>query len=155
MKLLRKANDKFVFHLGKKDRPMLCAVLDHYPVVPSAHHRLSRSASVSQNEVNQRLLDEALAEQRQENKRQLQALLADPVRFKETAHGWHLTLSSADIEWLLQVLNDIRVGSWIVLGAPEQELWNLPLNEKTTPHALAMEMAGYFEVRLLEALGAT
>src|SRR5262249_39613157 len=150
MKLLRKGNDKFVFHLGKRDYPMLRAVLDRYPVIPSAHQPLSRSSS--QNESNQRLLDEALAEQRQENKRQLKKLLADPDRFKETTHGWHLTLSSADIQWLLQVLNDIRVGSWIVLGAPEEDLWNLPLNEQTTPHALAMEMAGYFEVRLLEAI---
>jgi hypothetical protein len=155
MKLLRKGNDKFVFHLGKKDRPMLNAVLDRYPVVPSAHQPLSRTAPASQNEVNQRLLDEALAEQRQENKRQLRGLLADPERFKETSHGWHLTLSLTDIEWLLQVLNDVRVGSWIVLGAPEQDLWNLQLNEQTAQHALAMEMAGYFQMRLLEALGGT
>ena len=155
MKLLRKANDKFVFHLGKKDRPMLHAVLDRYPVVPSAHQPLSRTASATQNEVNQRLLDEALAEQRQENKRQLKTLLADPERFKETTQGWHLTLSSTDIEWLLKVLNDVRVGSWIVLGAPEHDLWNLQLDEQTAQHALAMEMAGYFEMRLLEALGRT
>jgi hypothetical protein len=150
MKLLRKGNDKFVFHLEKTDYPMLRAVLDRYPVIPSAHQPLSRSSS--QNETNQRLLDEALAEQRQENKRQLQTLLADQDRFKETTHGWHLTLSSADIEWLLQVLNDIRIGSWILLGAPEQDLWNLPLNEETTPHALMMEMADYFEMQLLEAI---
>ena len=61
-------------------------------------------------EANQQLLDEALAEQRAENKKQVQALLADPRRFEHTETGARLSLSPAEVEWLLQVLNDIRVG---------------------------------------------
>jgi hypothetical protein len=61
------------------------------------------------------LIEEALAEQRSENKRQLQAMLADPSRFTERDGGWQFAMSHSDLEWLLQVLNDIRVGSWIML----------------------------------------
>ena len=37
------------------------------------------------------------------------------------ASGLQLTLSGPEIEWLLQVLNDVRVGSWIALGSPDPE----------------------------------
>jgi hypothetical protein len=100
--------------------------------------------------MNQRLLEEAVAEQRAANKKQLQTLLTDPRRFADTETGCRMTLSPADMEWLLQVLNDIRIGSWVRLGSPEERLEKLTL--KTAPHFWAMEMSGYFQSRLLEAL---
>ena len=112
---------------------------------------LSKSGRLPDREANQRLLDEALAEQRAENKKQLQALLADPRRFEHTETGARLSLSPAEVEWLLQVLNDIRVGSWVILGSPEEK--PAELNAANAPHFLAMEMAGYFQMQLLEALG--
>ena len=98
----------------------------------------------------QRLLDEALAEQRAENKKQVQALLADPRRFEPTQTGAHLSLSRAEVEWLFQVLNDVRVGSWVRLGSPEGK--PREVTPATAPHLVAMEMAGYFQMQLLEAL---
>jgi hypothetical protein len=152
LKLVRTAKEKFVFHLGKREGRMLLAVLGRYPVVPSAYQPLSKTSATGGNQADQHLLDEALAEQRQENQRHLQALLNDKQRFKQVEKGCRLTLSGGDIEWLLQVLNDVRVGSWIILGAPEQDLWDFELNESTAPHAWAMEMAGAFQAVLLEAL---
>ena len=83
----------------------------------------------------------------------MQALLADPRRFGHTETGARLSLSPAEVEWLLQVLNDIRVGSWVILGSPEEK--PAELNATTAPHFLAMEMAGYFQMQLLEALEGT
>jgi hypothetical protein len=80
----------------------------------------------------------------------LQALLADPQRFKPAETGARLSLSPAEVEWVLQVLNDVRVGSWIILGSPDEK--RTELNERTAPHFAAMETAGYFEAQLLEAL---
>jgi hypothetical protein len=51
----------------------------------------------------------------------------------------------------MQVLNDVRVGSWVILGSPDKK--PAELNATTAPHFLAMEMAGYFQMQLLEALG--
>lgn len=131
---------------------MLLAALSRYPLVPPAHQSLSKGPAAAETETDQRLLDEALAEQRQENQRHLKALLKDSQRFKEIENGCRLTLSAGDVEWLLQVLNDVRVGSWIMLGAPEKDLWDFDLNETTAPHAWAMEIAGLFQMQLLEAL---
>jgi hypothetical protein len=103
-------------------------------------------------EASQRLLDEALTEQRSENKNQLKAFLEAPQRFQERETGCRFALSSSEAEWLLQILNDIRVGSWIILGSPEQKSQLRLLNEQTAPHFWAMEMAGCFQMELLAGL---
>ncbi len=150
MKLMRSSRDKLVFHLGKREKRLFLETLDLYPRIPPAHYSLSQGGQVPDQETSQRLLEEALAEQRSENKKQLQAFLADPQRFQETDTGAVLSLSWPDTEWLLQIFNDIRVGSWIALGSPERKI--SVLNEKTVRDYCAMELAGDFESHLLLAM---
>ncbi len=150
MKLVRQTKTRLLFHLGHRETHLLTHILKLYPRVPPAHHRLTRSGQLPDREANQRLLDEALAEQRAENRNQLRALLADPRRFATTDAGSRLSLSPAEVEWLMQVLNDIRVGSWVLLGSPEEKF--PAVNDSTAPNYVAMEMAGYFQMQLLEAL---
>ena len=116
MRLVRTTKTRLFFHLGHWEAHLLLEVLNLYPCLPPAHQKLSKAGRLPESDANQRLLDEALAEQRAENRKQLQALLADPRRFQQTAAGCRLSLSRAETEWLLQVLNDIRVGSWVRLG---------------------------------------
>ena len=152
MKITRTAT-RFVFHLGKRDKHFFVELLKLYPCMPPAHQRLSKSPPPSEEQSDQHLLDEALAEQRAENRKQLDSLLADQNRFKETESGCRLSLTPGDVEWLLQVLNDIRVGSWVRLGCPEPKLELATLNNLTAPDFWAMELSGYFQMHLLEALG--
>ena len=152
MKFTRAGKRKIAFRLDDKETALLLSVLNRYPRIISARQPLSKTAPSKEDEANQRLLDEALAEQRHENKRHLEALLNDKQRFEHTKTGSALTLTPSEIEWLLQILNDVRVGSWILLGAPENDLWDFELNETTAPAAWAMEAAGFFQMRLLEAL---
>ena len=150
MRLIQTCGDLSVFHLEKREKHLLIEVLKLYPRLPPAHQRLSKAGSVPDPEASQHLLDEALAEQRQENKKQLEALLAAPYRFRETQAGCHLSLSSSELEWLLQILNDIRVGSWVRLGSPEKKIQEL--NEQTAADIWAMELAGFFQMELLGAI---
>jgi hypothetical protein len=152
VKLVGSENDRLVFALGKREKQLLLAVLARYPLIPSAHQPLNKSGTPGLSETDQKLLDEALAEQRRENKQQLDRLLNDEERWRDTPAGIRLTLTSADVEWLLQVLNDVRVGSWILLGSPEKNLWDFEINKQTAPIAWTMEMAGVFQAGLLEAL---
>jgi hypothetical protein len=152
MKLVPAEDEKFIFDLGKREKQMLLAVLDRYPVVPPAYQRLSKTVPAGGDETDQHLLDEALAEQRLDNKKLLASFLKDGKRFKETERGCRISLSAPDLEWLLQILNDIRIGSWILLGSPEENWRALELTETTAPHAWAMEMAGYFQMYLLAVL---
>jgi hypothetical protein len=150
VKLLRAENDRYLFQLAEQESALLALILRLYPVIPSAHQPLSKS-SAKTNEANQRLLDDALAEQRNENKKLVESFLADSRRFQKTDTSCRLILSAADVEWLLQVLNDIRVGSWILLGSPEEELPVVPADDPKAPHAWAMDLAGFFQMNLLRA----
>ncbi len=150
MKLVKATGSQLVFELDQREKRSLPQILKLYPCVPPAHHVLSKSGRLPDREGNQQLLDEALAEQRAENKKQVQALLADPRRFRLTETGARLSLSPAEVEWLMQVLNDLRVGSWVALGLPDEK--PLEVNADNAAHFLAMEMAGYFQMRLLEGL---
>ena len=151
MKLVRATKTKLIFRLPRRESRSFREILSLYPRTPPAHQPLSKTGQIPDREASQGLLDEALREQRAENRRQLLSLLADPKRYQETAAGGQLSLSRSDAEWLLQVLNDIRVGSWLLVGSPEGRFNGL--NEETAPDFWAMEMAGCFQAQLLEALG--
>lgn len=152
MKLLRVTKGNFLFQLGKREKHLLLQVLHLYPRIPPATFRLSKSSRLPDAEANQRLLEESLAEQRAENRKILQAFVTDPRRFTDAEAGVRLSLSPSELEWLLQILNDVRVGSWIILGSPEQGVEFKLLNEKTAPDFWAMEMSGQFQMRFLEAI---
>lgn len=152
MKLIRSDQRGFVFQLGKREKQLLLETLQLYPLVPATHHRLAQTGDSPEDQERQRLLDEALAEHRRERRRQLQDMLNEPRRFQETETGCQLHLGASQTEWLLQVLNDVRVGSWLALGQPEQG--EEPQPTKHNAHCfLALEVCGLFESALLAALG--
>jgi hypothetical protein len=152
VRFLRATKEKLLYELGKREQVLLLQILKLYPRIPSAFHPLSRNSKLPDAESSQRMLDEALAEQRSENKKRLQRFLEAPHRFQQNDTGYRLSLSPSEAEWLLQILNDIRVGSWVILGSPEQKGQLRLLNEKTAPHFWAMEMAGSFQMDLLAGM---
>ena len=153
MKLIRAGKNKLQFALHLEEKALLLHVLGLYPLVPPTHHRLSQGGDLKNQTEDQLLLEESLTAQHQENRRQIEALMNDPRRFTTTENGGRVSFSRSEIEWLLQVCNDVRVGSWLALGAPdEKSLPEQELNEQTVPHLLIMDAAGFFEMQFLQAL---
>ena len=155
MKLLRADKHRFVFRLAQREKDALRDVLELYPCVPPAHHRLRHKSKSGSEDEYQRLLDEALAEQRARNKRQVRALLDAPETFRALPQGWQFALPGSAFTWLIQVLNDVRVGSWIALGSPEELPHDIPANATVARHVCAMELAGLFQMELLKAIETT
>lgn len=152
MKLIKRDDTHCSFLIGKREREMLFALLQRYPVMLGAHFHTRHPPKTVDAKKNQDLLEEALAEQQRENRKQLEQMLAETGRFTENDLGFAFRLSHPEIEWLLQVLNDIRVGSWIQLGQPDPAAPEAPpLTEQTMLLAWAMEIAGLFQSSLLEA----
>lgn len=152
MKLLRRGKGGYLFAFAERERTLLLGMVQMYPLVPAARQRLSRQPQGEQAEENQQLLDEALAAQRQENRRQILAFVQDESRFRLSKHGFELTLQPAELEWLLQVLNDVRVGSWIALGEPAAGA-EPEFTEANAKYLIALELCGIFQSQLLRALG--
>ena len=149
MKLLSVKKDRYSFQMVPRERELFAIILRLYPVIPSAHQPLSKSST--SDKANQRLLDEALAEQRKENRKLVENLLTDPRRFRETAGSIEMTLTAADIEWVLQVLNDVRVGNWILMGSPEDPPRFSPESESAR-FVVVMDLACMFQSELLDAI---
>ena len=150
MRLLRSEGDDLLFQISRREKVLLLELLKLYPLVPPAHHRINDSPPTPDTEGNQQLLEEAIAEHRNENKEQLQALLQQPNRFQQADGGEVLRLNPSELEWLLQVLNDVRVGSWLLLGSPDENKGKrLRLNLQNARHLWAMELAGHFQAALL------
>lgn len=149
MKLLRVGNGRYAFQMAPRERELFAIILGLYPVIPSAHQPLSKSSMP--DKANQRLLDEALAEQRKENRKLVENLLTDPGRFRETAGAIEMTLTAAEMEWVLQVLNDVRVGNWILLGSPEEPQQFSPQSESAR-FVMAMDLACMFQSYFLDAI---
>jgi len=152
VRFVRTGKNGHVFHFSLREKQLLFETLKLYPLVPASHPRLSKGKATPQSDENQRLLEDSLAEQRAENRRQMLAMLNDAERFREVKTGFELALAPGDLEWLLQVLNDVRVGSWLKLGEPEQGS-EPEVNSRNAKYLIAMELGGMFESVLLSALG--
>ena len=142
-----------VFLIDAREEALLLAVLRLYPVLQNSHHRLSKDPERA-GSAEQRLLEESMAQQRAAHRRKLDELYLTPQRFfKDAPHERRLVLTGDQFEWLLQVLNDIRVGSWVKLGCPDLEK-QAPLElTRANARALhAMDLSGQFQAALLEAV---
>lgn len=159
MKLLRQEGDRFEFRLTRREQDLFRSVLDAYPVTPPEHHRISRR-SADPHDPNQALLSESLAALKAEWRRRLDVFLANGKRFRRDGNACRLTLNREEIEWLLRVLNDVRVGSWIRLGSPEsasalEGLEAIKPGPEVMRHAVLMEVAAQFQFTLLAATDGT
>jgi hypothetical protein len=151
VRLLCKGEDRLEFQLGHREMIHWVTLLGLYPRVPPAHYRLTKNdETIPEAAAGQELLNEALAEQREQHRKLVREFLADPARCQKTSSGGRLVLKAGELEWLLQVLNDIRVGSWVRLGSPESGV--PPITATNTHDIWAMEAAGFFESCLLEVL---
>ena len=152
VKLLSRNEHGCVFLIGKREKQMMFSLLQYYPMLGGAELS-EHPASPARDPDHEALLREALLEQQRQNRKTLDELLGASGRFAEDELGFRFSLTPAEGEWLLQVFNDIRVGSWVKLGSPEMSsALALPLTEEKVKLCWAMEIAGLFESELLQAL---
>jgi hypothetical protein len=140
--------DHFLCRFNKGEKGVLWGLLKLYPCLSSG----TLLGLPGKPDSSKQLLEEALSEQRLENKKRVQTFLERHHGSRDSEQGLQFSVSSAELEWLLQILNDVRIGSWILLGSPDKKLELKLLDERTAPHFWAMEMAGHFEMLLLSAL---
>ena len=142
----------FVFEVNKQEVEWLLGVLKFYPQLGSGYHQITQG-DADEIQAEQQLLEEAMGQRRREHKRKLEKFFATPGRFRlEAPDQFRFTLTAEQMEWLLQVLNDVRVGCWVKLGRPELE--PAPpgkLNAEEARTLSALELSGFFQMVLLGA----
>jgi hypothetical protein len=154
MKLVKKSDDEVVFWLSSEERAALLRVIDQYPVLKEDYQSLTTSNDPHLAQAAQELLRQSLAEQKAENQRFKQTFMRDGQHLKKAGRGHHLILKTHEIDRLLQVLNDVRVGLWYALGCPEPA--NAEGYEITQfaqiEQCWLMDIAGSFEWQIIELL---
>lgn len=140
------------FRLSKLERALLLATVQLFPVLKAGHHQITKDPK-NASAAEQHLLEEAMERQRSEHKAKVtQFLRAEPPFFREIDDDVYLQLTVEQVEWLLQVLNDIRVGSWVKLGSPDTDVVRRDgLAGEDARAVAAMDMSAYFQSGLLEA----
>ena len=151
MRLLAQAGGKWRYHLLPGEADILRGLLEKFPFTAPGAAAISRTEVNLEARERETWLQESMAEHRQQLQQLAVPLLAQD-RWRQTATGYQLTLDAEAREILLQILNDIRVGCWQVLGEPED--LDLPPAPPASPAEVAgrnlMDLAAYFEMALLE-----
>jgi len=149
MKLMKQTPDGWEYRLNQKETDSLCFLVSQFPVVPPSRARISRTDSDPKSDEREKLLNESLAEHRRDLKKKARHLV-DPDKFKLLKKNRVFRVGTEDREILLQILNDIRVESWRILGEPENlEIDPLQLSHESLRHYHYMHLAGYFEHHLI------
>lgn len=154
MKLVEHSGDQFVFEFQHREYQVFQAVLEMYPVLNPDYHQITREPTDDQRLAeSQELLREAMAAQREENRKRVAAFLGEN-NWEQHGARMRVKMTGDEIEWILQVLNDIRVGSWVILGKPDHEKGEMPeVTLDKMPYAGALEVCGYFQMAFLQTKG--
>lgn len=156
MKLLNKTGEKFVFELMSEEKELLSKIFGLYPMLDRDKIELSKTIKDEQICQSKKILSDAFKEFQDSNKRFISELFEKSDNFKpsEDYEYYTLELDGEQIERLLQILNDIRVGMWQKLGCPDLE--NRKDFIRSAEYVFAvyiMDICEYFEYYLLKALG--
>lgn len=152
MKLLVREADRLVFRMNAREKTLMERLLSFYPLQTETVASLNKNGDARLEEADQLLVD-ALKEQKKELTAWLARRVCEGEAFVESGGHWKLTLTGGDVERMLQVLNELRVGSWVKLGRPTNlddvavgaSLSGAPL------HALMM-LTGQFQMVLVSAM---
>ena len=111
MNLIEVKGEAFLFEISKREKRLLFELLKFYPLVPPDHYEFPQSQENPSIESAGKLLNETLVEEKRQKRAELEALLKRGDKFIEQANQVRMELETMEIEWLLQILNEIRVGS--------------------------------------------
>jgi hypothetical protein len=149
--------EKLVVELNDQEKSLFLVIISLFPQVPVAHHQLSQRADLPDAGTNQLLLEESLKMQKNENQAWIKSTFKDPGRFLPVKTGengflYHLAVTRPEIEMLLQIFNDVRLGSWLALGSPDVEQKRKKVSAARPPSPLMqrLELAGLFEMFFLK-----
>jgi hypothetical protein len=147
MKLVKQTGKGFQYRLTAQEAHSLRLLVGLFPVGALSHIKISKSDSDAAE--RERLLNESLAAHRANLRRQAKALV-QPARFKTSGNHKLYHVSPGKREVMLQVLNDIRVESWRILGEPENlDTCAFELPQDKFKYFYLMYIAGEFEYYFL------
>ena len=158
MKFLKSHGETLVFQVVERERKLFVHTLRMYPLLNPDYHRIVNKSSDAKKLMSHQIeLREAMKEHHDANRKLVEEFITRklipvvPETGVSVAHV--VSLTRAQVNWLLEVLNDVRVGSWVKLGRPDQDATrSLQVKSENVVAISGMEFSGYLQMILLEAL---
>jgi hypothetical protein len=145
---------KFTFRFEQAEREWFRHILEQYPLQQTPMRPINDDTGANE------LLEKALAENRKHSREHAGIFLkAGQLEIdKQFNEFWDLTLSGSEVEELLQILNNVRVGLWLRLGKPEPSLEELlptkPSEDLVRAHMI-MHVCAAWQGTLISAVDGT
>lgn len=138
--------------LSESETIFIKEILSAYPLVPNDTRELTRDASTSDLEEDTELLRTSLADLTLGHQKRLKTWVNAPDTFQVVDGRCLFRITTENRDWFLQVLNDLRIGSWQQLDCPTQEeLQELTPSPEVIRPLWTMELAGLLQSFLLSA----
>ncbi len=152
MKIFEKNHSALIIELDATETKLLKHILSDYPLAPNESRRLSAFADADELQEHTRLLQSSLNEHTRANRAKLQHWMASPETWQPRQNRTLLTIKTKDRNWLLQILNDLRIGSWQKLHCPgQEELAAVELHPESAYPLWTMEISGLLQTLILNA----
>ncbi len=147
MKLVKQSRTGFQYQLSEEEAHSLRLLVQQFPITAFSPAKISKTDSKAAE--REKLINESLAAHRDELKKKAGRLVSGD-KFKIADGDQFFRVNMEERETMLQILNDIRVESWRMLGEPENiDLNILDLPQEKARHYHFMHLAGYFEHHFL------
>lgn len=155
MKCTRKGDGRFDMSLDQEEWQALKDLVTQYPKTPADHHSLTSKDDPDPDlKQSDDWLKESSGTHQSERLRQLNAWIHSihPVKMKDPP-TYTLELDPPKADWLIEILNDIRVGCWLNLGCPTpDDLTGAEWRKEEWASIWAMELSGMYQSVLLKCL---
>ena len=155
MNVTRQEDGQFELRMEEEEWRSLCQLLSQYPLTPADHHSLNskNNPDPGLKESDQWLRDSVSKHQTDRElqiKQWIQGI--EPVDSDE-GHLYPVLFDAERADWLIEILNDLRVGSWMSLNCPAPEtLSDKSPDSEEWPRIWIMEVSGMNQSILLQAL---
>ena len=154
MKCIRQTPNEVQFELREREAELLGFVLGSFPMAIEGWPQDPKAPKIPASQPDPALLLEALRERKVSNQQEVRLFVEESLRLNATTGTAHWTVSTQRMDWLLQVLNEVRVASWYRLGCPEEDLDELfaRMNPEQMQDFIRFFFSGEVISRLLDAL---
>ena len=147
--MVKQTQKGFQYELDREDADSLRFLVKQFPLTAFSPVDVSKTDCGANAVEREKLVNESLRAHRKELKRKARSLML-PEKFRTLDGKQFFRLSLGARETMLQILNDIRVESWRILGEPEEPDVNIfGLSKEKFKYYHFMRLAGYFEYHFL------
>ncbi len=155
MKVIRQEGGQFELQMEEEEWESFSDLLAQYPLTPADHHSLNSKSNPDPDlKESEQWLRDSVSNHQTDREAQIKKWIQSIKPSNNDADLMYpISFDPERADWLIEILNDLRVGSWMSLDCPSaDELSGKSWESKGWPRIWIMEASGMYESILLQAL---